>query len=67
MKKAKFKITSLRKETISNLKSNEVKGGVTLRESCDLETLPAGECYSFGPNCDQTIGFACNSLVVWCA
>lgn len=66
MKKVKLKITSLRKETISNLKSNTVKGGVTLRNDCELETLPVGECHSFGPGCDQTIGFACNSLIIWC-
>ena len=67
MKKSKLNAPKLKKETISNFQVNKVKGGVTLREGCELETLPAGECYSFGPDCDQTIGFACNSLIVWCA
>jgi hypothetical protein len=67
MKKAKLKITSLRKETISNLDVSKVKGGVSLRDTCPVETAPPGACHSFGQECDQTIGLACNSLVLWCA
>lgn len=67
MKKSKLKIAKLKKETISNFQVNKVKGGITMRENCELETTPPGACHSFGPACDQTIGFACNSLIVWCA
>ncbi|WP_430408814.1 hypothetical protein [Kordia sp.] len=66
MKKAKLKSCSLKKETISNFNLSKVKGGISYQPGCDINTTPPGVCHSFGQQCDQTIGFACNSFILRC-
>ncbi|MEM6720096.1 MAG: hypothetical protein AAF611_12300 [Bacteroidota bacterium] len=55
MKKRSIKSLKLNKKSISNFKSNSVKGGKeTLEGACIIGTLIAGEILSWIYNCNAT-------------